>query len=126
MREIVMLHDHDESIMTVLKLALEFEEFIVIPILDCDDCILDMIDLQRPHVVILDIKMNDEDCIGLCHTIKEKYPHLPVLALSCNINIESLYAQEGFDAYIKKPFDLALLYKVIREHLPKSSKNLNS
>lgn len=63
--------------------------------------------------------------IDICHRIKEKYSHLPAIALSCNININERYAQQGFDAYIQKPFDLELLYKVLRDYLPMSSISLD-
>lgn len=58
-------------------------------------------------------------------TIKAKYPHLPVVALSCNVNIREKYAKDGFDGYIEKPFDIDLLYKIIRSHLPSTSRNLD-
>lgn len=126
MSEVVILQDEDESILDVLKLALEMEGFIVVPMHYCDDQVIDVIDSIRPHVVMLDFKMDGKDCIDICHRIKAKYPHLPVVALSCNINIDEQYAKEGFDAYIKKPFDLNLLYKILRQHVPKTSRNLTA
>lgn len=81
--------------------------------------VLDLIDQVRPHVVILNYEFTDTTCIQLCRQIKEKYPHLPVLALSCNYNINQEYNKYGFDGYIEKPFDLDLLYQVMRKHIPK-------
>lgn len=53
----------------------------------------------------------------MCNQIKAKYPHLPVIALSCNNNIHEVYSKFGFDDYISKPFDLDLLYRVLRKHI---------
>lgn len=120
-----MVQDTDASILEVLKAALEMEGFKVIPVAHCDDDVLNIIDKTRPHAVMLDVRLNGKDCIDICHKIKAKYPHLPVVALSCNVNIHEQYAKEGFDAYIKKPFDLDLLYKILRQHLPGTSLSLD-
>ncbi|MDQ0639946.1 DNA-binding response OmpR family regulator [Pedobacter sp. W3I1] len=125
MEEVIMVQDTDESILDVLKTALEMEGFKVIPMLHCDDDIIDMIDKNRPHVVLLDIRLTNKDCVDICQKIKAKYPHLPVIALSCNVNIREKYAKDGFDGYIEKPFDIDLLYKIIRSHLPHTSCNVD-
>jgi hypothetical protein len=44
------------------------------------------------------------------------YPHLPAIAMSCNINIE-VY---DLDDYIAKPFDLDMLYDTLRKYMPKT------
>jgi DNA-binding response OmpR family regulator len=85
-----------------------------------DDSFMDKIEDIRPHVVLLDFKLDGRICIEMCRQIKAKYPHLPVLALSCNSNIDIVYNKHEFDGYIKKPFDLDLLYRILKEHLVKS------
>jgi DNA-binding response OmpR family regulator len=125
MEEIIVVQDTDASVLDVLKAALEMEGFKAIPIVHCDDDVIDIIDKARPHVVMLDVKLDGKDCIDICHKIKAKYPHLPVIALSCNVNIHEQYASGGFDAYIKKTFDLDLLYRILRQHLPHTSRHLD-
>ncbi|WP_316812341.1 response regulator transcription factor [Pedobacter heparinus] len=82
-----------------------------------------MIDQCRPHVVMLDYRLNGEDAKQICYRIKSRYPHLPVIALSCNYNIDRLYGEGGFDDYIRKPFDLDLLYRVLRKYIPEKGDN---
>jgi DNA-binding response OmpR family regulator len=125
MDETIIVQDKDESILNVLKLALEMEGFHVIPVMNCDDDILDTIEQNRPHVVVLDYRLEGKDCIDICHKIKDRYPHLPVIAISCNVGIDLEAARAGFDAYIRKPFDLDLLYNVIRKNLPGGSRSLD-
>jgi DNA-binding NtrC family response regulator len=125
MDEAIIVQDKDKSILDVLKLALEMEGFNVIPAMHCDDGILDTIDKNRPHVVVLDYRLEGKDCIDICNKIKARYPYLPVIAISCNVGIDREYAKKGFDDYIKKPFDLDLLYKIINKHLPKDSRSLD-
>jgi DNA-binding response OmpR family regulator len=115
--ETIMVQDTDPAVLEVLTLALEAEGFHVCPIKHCDEQILQLIDEVRPHVVMLDYKLDGEDCIKICQEIKSRYPHLPVVALSCNVNIHEKYSFSGFDDYIKKPFNLSLLYKVLRKHI---------
>jgi len=117
-----MIQENDEAILDVLRIALEEEGFQVIPIRQCDDAIIGEIDTFRPHMVMLDIWLREQDCLGLSPMIKARYPDLPLIALSCNINIQKVYGKEGFDAYIPKPFDLDLLYSVVHQHLPNGSK----
>jgi DNA-binding NtrC family response regulator len=114
----MIVQDKDESILDVLSLYLQSVGFDVISIDSCDEkLMLDLIDKVRPHVVMLDVRLSDQDCINACKYIKKKYPHLPVIALSCNNNIHEQYNKQGFDGYIKKPFDLDLLYAILQKHI---------
>lgn len=121
MDQTVVVQDADKDVLEFLKLALELDGFRVKAVLHCDEEVLEIIDKTRPHVVMLDYKLDGEACIEICQRVKAKYPHLPVIALSCNVNIHEKYAQAGFDAYIEKPFDLNLLYRIIHKNLPASS-----
>jgi CheY-like chemotaxis protein len=85
---------------------------------ETDQDFLEVIDKARPHVVILDYRLSGEDSQQVCREIKKRYPHLPVLAMSCNSNINEVYDQHGFDGYIPKPFDLEELYAVLRRYIP--------
>ena len=117
--ETVLIQETDQSILDILKIALEIEGFEVFSMQADDNSFMDKIEDSRPHVVLLDFKLDGKICIEMCHQIKARYPHLPVLALSCNSNIDNVYDKFGFDGYIKKPFDLELLYRILKEHLNK-------
>jgi DNA-binding response OmpR family regulator len=80
---------------------------------------MDMIAELKPHVIMLDYRLDGKHCVDICHQIKAAYPHLPVIAMSCNSNINDEYDRHGFDDYISKPFDLDKLYAVLRKHIPK-------
>lgn len=80
--------------------------------------ILSIIDQYRPHVVMLDYRLDGNLCLDILKKIKVKYPHLPVIAMSCNCNINEEYCVSGFDDYIQ-PFDLDQLYSTLRMHIPK-------
>jgi DNA-binding response OmpR family regulator len=119
--EKVLIQDSDTSILDILKLALEMENFHVHTVMNDDNNFLGLIEKFRPHVVMLDYKLNGEAAKRICAEIKAKYPHLPVIASSCNHNIHNEYSKSGFDGYIEKPFDLDLLYRILRAHIPKGT-----
>ena len=119
MAETIIVQETDASVLDILTYALQSEGFNVFPLLDCGEDFLELIEEVRPHVIMLDYKLNGKRSIEICQLIKARFPHLPVLALSCNNNINDVFDRFGFDGYIKKPFDLDLLYKVLRTHIPK-------
>lgn len=116
--ETIIVQDTDAAILDVLTEALTMEGFQVCPVLDCDENFIALIEEHRPHVVMLDYRLSGELSKEICYKIKTVYPHLPVIALSCNYNIDRLYGEHGFDTYIRKPFDLDMLYAVLRKYIP--------
>ena len=116
--ETIIVQDTDKAILDMLTDALTMEGFQVCPVLDYNQDFIALIEQHRPHVVMLDYRLNGEVCREICFKIKSVYPHLPVIALSCNYNIDRLYGEHGFDAYIRKPFDLDLLYAILRKFIP--------
>jgi DNA-binding response OmpR family regulator len=116
--ETIIVQETNAAILDMLTVALQMENFEVFALTVADENFLELIGRVRPYVVLLNYEFTDHTCIRLCHRIKEKYPHLPLLALSCNHNINQEYNKYGFDGYIEKPFDLELLYRILREHIP--------
>lgn len=116
--ETIIIQDTDAAILDVLTEALIFEGFNVLPVSDVREDFLTLVDTNRPHVVMLDYRLDGETCKQTCFQIKQRYPHLPIIAMSCNYNIDRLYGENRFDAYIRKPFDLDLLYMILRRYIP--------
>lgn len=115
----IVIQETDQDILEILKYALEVEGFQVYALLDGTADILSIIDQYRPHVVMLDYRLDGKLCLDILKKIKAKYPHLPVITMSCNYNINEEYSAKGFDDYIPKPFDLDQLYSTLRKHIPK-------
>jgi DNA-binding response OmpR family regulator len=121
--ETIIVQDTNAAILDVLTQALTLEGFEVLPVENVEDDFLSLVDQHRPHVVMLDYKLDGEACKQACFRIKQRYPHLPIIAMSCNYNIDRLYGENGFDGYIRKPFDLDLLYAILRRHIPTQHKS---
>jgi DNA-binding response OmpR family regulator len=118
--ETIIIQDTEKDILEILTAALELEHFKVFSVMDNETDLLGMIDKVRPHVVVLDYRLEGKECVRICREIKSRYAHLPVVAMSCNSNIHEVYDQHGFDDYIHKPFDLNHLYEVLRKHAPQA------
>ncbi|HEY0245349.1 MAG TPA: response regulator [Mucilaginibacter sp.] len=116
--ETIIIQDTDAAILDILTIALQMENFQVYSVLGYNSNLLDLIDELKPHVIMLDYKLDGKASVKICHQIKTQYPHLPVIALSCNYNIHDEYDKFGFDDYIPKPFDLELLYRILRKYIP--------
>ena len=113
----ILVQDTDKHILEVLTIALQLEGFTVYAMTEANGSFLEAIENKRPHVVILDYRINGSSCKEALRQIKKKYPHLPVIATSCNSNIHEEYDKHGFDDYVRKPFDLDLLYSVLRKYI---------
>ena len=73
----------------------------------------------HPHVVVLDIKLKDIDGRKVCELIRED-PELretKIIAISGRISKqeEKKILKQGFDAYLKKPFDIDALHTTIKK-----------
>jgi DNA-binding response OmpR family regulator len=114
----IILQETDQEVLDILTLALQLENYNVYSVLDCNVDFLQLIKQLKPHVIMLDYRLDGDTCIKICQQIKARYPHLPVIALSCNNNINNVYSKYGFDDYIPKPFDLDNLYAILRKYIP--------
>ncbi|WP_293301248.1 response regulator transcription factor [Pedobacter sp. UBA4863] len=77
--------------------------------------LLEQLENTLPEVLLLDIEFPDGDGITLCKTIKAKYPHIKIVALTNHE--ETVYVKKmmrnGADGYILKGADKNLLLEAI-------------
>ena len=111
----VIVQDTDLDLLTVLTFLLEDASFEVLAVPHYKD-VASKINSFNPELILLDFRLSGEECTCLCAAIKKDFPCLPILALSCNYNIQKQYAIYGFDDYISKPFDIEYLLAVMRKY----------
>ena len=71
------------------------------------------------NVVLLDHMMPGMDGIETLAKIREKYPDLPVYALTANAaSGDEYYTSKGFNGYLAKPIDCVKVEQAIMRHLP--------
>lgn len=111
----IIVQDCDAGVLEVLSLSLEIEGINVLPLRSSYE-IISHIEQFSPDAIILDFKLSGTDAIHACMMIKTKFENLPVIASSCNNNIQSEYRKYGFNDYLKKPFDLDSLYSSLKKY----------
>lgn len=112
----IILQEPDADVRAVLQIIFEDYHYLV-SAQPGYDRLTEAIESFCPDIVLLDFRMSGRDAIETCVKIKLIYPHLPVIALSCNSRIKELFAINGFDGYLAKPFDIEQLVQILNDHI---------
>jgi two-component system nitrogen regulation response regulator GlnG len=106
-QDIVWVIDDDRSIRWVLEKALSQADMTV-KSFDSANEIAELLDRQRPDVVISDIRMPGISGLELLKTIHAKAPEIPVIIITAHTDLESAVAsyRGGAFEYLPKPFDV--------------------
>ena len=120
--ETILVQETDTATLEVLTFALQMEGYRVCGVAEQNENIIDLIRRYHPRLVLLDCWLSHYAGKQVLHWIKAHFPQLPVIAFSCDNQIDEEYHQLGFDGYLKKPFDLDVLYRAIRKYLPHRSR----
>jgi DNA-binding response OmpR family regulator len=120
--ETIMIQEADPAILDVVTTALQMQGYRVCSLTDDKENILEMIRRHRPKLVLMDCWLNHYSGRQISHWIKSHFPGLPVVAFSCDNQIDQHYRRLGYDDYIKKPFNLSHLYGTVRKYLTGSTK----
>jgi len=109
----ILLVDDEEHICTYYSEEISGEGHEVFTLLSGHE-LLEKIDLLKPEVVILDIKLVDYDGLELLQEIRKQYRDLPVIL--CSAYDTYKYDQKAIaaDYYVIKSFDLSELKMAIQ------------
>ncbi|WP_278940450.1 response regulator transcription factor [Parabacteroides johnsonii] len=77
-----------------------------------------------PDLLILDIKVNNQNCLDILPAIRSQYPQLPVIIASSHTDGTEIIRSydTGANHYIKKPYDITELIFQIRKLLQQPEK----
>ena len=105
MRKKVLIIDDDKKLQEILKEYLKDDEFNVISLFDGLGY-LEIIDIEAPDIIILDIMLPGGSGLDVLTKIKKKY-HLPVILLTAKgEDTDRIVGLElGADDYLPKPFN---------------------
>ena len=116
----ILIVDDEKAILTMLKQIVE--EYIArVSVITAEDGITAIEKLKENEVslVVTNIKMPKLDGFGLLDYIKKHYPHIPVIILTAlgNPEMEKQAREGGAVEFIKKPFDIEHINRVITKTL---------
>ncbi|MBO4762460.1 MAG: response regulator [Lachnospiraceae bacterium] len=115
----VLVVDDSDMNLKVVKRLLKDTKLQVDTVLSGAAC-LDAIDARDYHIVLLDHMMPGMDGIETVHRIREKFPDLPVFALTANAATSGTeyYISEGFNGYLAKPVEALKLEETLKQYIP--------
>ncbi len=84
--------------------------------------VLDALKLERPQVLVSDIRMPGTGGIELLQEVKRRVPGMPVIIMTAYSDLESAVSafQGGAFEYLPKPFDIEKAIELIRRALDES------
>jgi two-component system, response regulator, stage 0 sporulation protein F len=116
----ILIVDDEKHIRTLYSDELKEEGYEVATAPDGND-IHNLIENEKPDVILLDIKLANSNGLDVLQQIRNKYYNLPVILCSAygsfKVNIKAIAA----DAYVVKSADLSELKKKIAQVLEASA-----
>ncbi len=115
----ILIVDDEEHIRFLYSEELSDEGFEVITA-DSGEGLLELIENEKPDLVILDIKMVDYNGLDLLQDIRNKYYNLPVILCTAYDTFKEDMKSIAADFYVIKSFDLTELKNKIKMALETS------
>ncbi|MEE8511754.1 MAG: response regulator, partial [Acidiferrobacterales bacterium] len=114
----VWVIDDDRSIRWVLEKALERGGISVRTFASADGA-RDLLERERPDVIVTDIRMPGASGLELLEAINAKAPEIPVIVITAHTNLDSAVAsyRGGAFEYLPKPFDIDEAVGLVRRAL---------
>lgn len=110
----LLIVDDDPKIRRLLKSQLALRGYSVEAVGSGPEA-LDSVEVQIPHLILLDLSLPDMDGIAVCKNLRE-WSEVPVILLTANDAVDSKIAalDAGADDYLTKPFHMEELMARIR------------
>ena len=120
----VWIADDDESIRFILEKGLIDAGFHVNVFEDGNE-VVNHLEIEKPHVLLTDLKMPGRDGMDLLDTFKNEYPNIPVIMMTAHSDLDTTVDafESGAWDYIAKPFDLNGAIDKITKALSEKKKN---
>ena len=121
-RDGILIVDDDQEILNLLELALTDEGYSVSRASNGQEA-LDVLEVELPGVILLDLMMPVMNGWALCQEIKSRddLRDIPVILMSADRRLDRKVQEAQADDHLRKPFDLTTLYEVIGRYLPPPS-----
>lgn len=103
----ILLVDDDRTLVRAIRRSFESLGYEVVVCYEGGP-VLDVIEQEKPDIVILDIMLPGKDGLTVLKEIREKFPGLPVIMLTARSeDIDIVVGLEmGADDYVSKPFSM--------------------
>src|SRR5438067_27893 len=118
MDKTVWIVDDDEAILEVFQIILKEAGYDVVIIQD-GRTIIKRLERERPALIFLDLLMSGIDGRDVSNNIKSNpaTKNIPIIITSADTNIEQKTNEAHADSYLKKPFNIADVTKLVKKYL---------
>ena len=107
----ILIVDDNVPVLDLMERVLALENYTVVQATDGNKA-LDILRRQPVHAVITDIDMPGMGGVELLKKLRSEDFSMPVLAMSGDFDAQTAI-QEGFDAFICKPFKISLILELV-------------
>ncbi|HHE46557.1 MAG TPA: response regulator [Bacteroidetes bacterium] len=121
----ILLVDDEKEFVHTLSERLQTRDLASSVVYDGEQA-LEFIERDEPDVMVLDLKMPGIDGIEVLRRVKRQYPNVEVIILTGHGSEreETLAAELGAFAYLRKPVDIDVLSKAMQEAYNKVNKSV--
>jgi CheY-like chemotaxis protein len=112
----ILIVDDEEVIRMLYSEELEEEGYTVITA-DSGHGLIDMIEREKPDLIILDIKMAEHDGLDLLQDIRKDFYDIPVILCSAYSSFKGDLKSIAADYYVVKSADLSELKQKVKKAL---------
>ena len=116
MSKTVLIFDDDIAILTVTETILTMAGYNVVTSRICDN-VMEMTLKHNPDIILMDLWIPNIGGEKATNMLKEDpvTRDIPVVLFSANNDIEKIAGKTKADAFIKKPYDIAELEKLVAD-----------
>ena|SRR6187551_2867095 len=117
-KKCILIYDDDLEILTVCKAILDYDDYRVETLANCENILQDITAIQ-PDIILMDLwipKIGGENAINLMHE-NEDTKHIPVILFSANDEIEKISKKINANGYLRKPFDISTFKNTIESNI---------
>lgn len=117
MKKRIVICEDDKNIVEIISYILEGKNYEVIPLFDCND--IEEIKKKNPNLLLLDLWMPGLDGPSIAAQLKNGNgkSSVPIVVVSANNEIEKVSEQIGADGFLRKPFDIEELEKIVEKYI---------
>jgi DNA-binding response OmpR family regulator len=109
---VVVVADDDAAFRMVLRVNLELEGYRVLEAENAAE-VQESVSMEQVSLVLLDVRLGDDDGIALARDLREEHPEVPIAFLTGSAIGVAEDAEGASDAVIHKPFDLEELSAIV-------------
>jgi CheY-like chemotaxis protein len=118
MGKTILVYDDESSILEVIIIILEQEDYTVVTA-NSAEYIIEDIKKYKPSLILLDIWMKGINGNEAANKLKsnEKYKAIPIILISALNETERIAGEVKADGFLKKPFDMDALLDMVKQNI---------